>query len=46
MEYDILWELLNLADTQTDFVEADIESRKAQMLDAFIQYLSDNGLLK
>lgn len=41
-----VWELLNLADTQTDFVEADIESRKAQMLDAFIQYLSDNGLLK
>ncbi len=38
-------ELLQLCD-QTDFIEADIEERKEKIIDWFMRFLEDNGLLK
>ena len=40
-----VWELLNFAETQTDFVETDIEKRNTAMFDSFIEYLRANDLL-
>ena len=38
-------ELRSLAQTAEDFTEADIEARTAKIIDAFVDYLGDNGLL-
>ncbi len=38
-------ELRRLAQTMDDFTEADIEKRTTQIIDAFVDYLADNGLL-
>ena len=40
-----VWELLNFAETQTDFVETDIEKRNTAMFDSFIEYLRATDLL-
>ena len=37
-------ELLHLAETQTDFTEADIKSMNSQIIDAFLEFLRKNGL--
>ncbi len=39
-------ELKNLVAKKTDFTEADIEVRTGQIIDAFVDYLGDNGLLR
>ncbi len=39
-------ELLDIAKSKSDFVEADIEARHAAIIEGFIKYLDDNGLLK
>jgi len=39
-------ELLNLANTLDDFVEADIESRKETIINKFVDYLEAYKLLK
>lgn len=39
-------ELINLANTMQDFTESDIEKRNEMIVDGFIQFLGDNGLLK
>ncbi len=39
-------ELKNLVAKKTDFTEADIEARTGQIIDAFVDYLGDNGLLR
>ena len=38
-------ELLDLANTVTDFTEQDIVERKAKIIDTFISFLNDNNLL-
>lgn len=38
-------ELLHLAETHTDFTEADILARNEEIFDAFIEYLRENELL-
>ena len=38
-------ELLNLANTVTDFTEQDIVERKAKIIDTFISFLNENNLL-
>ena len=38
-------ELLDLANTVTDFTERDIVERKAKIIDTFISFLNDNNLL-
>ena len=40
-----VYELANMAETRTDFVEADIESRTKQIFDGFIEYLKSNDLI-
>lgn len=37
-------ELINLANNSSDFTEADIEKRTKDIMDKFIEFLSDNGL--
>ena len=37
-------ELISLAKSKDDFVEADIINRTGNMIDRFMQYISDNGL--
>ena len=37
-------ELLRLAETKTDFTEADIKNRNSQIIDAFLDFLRKNGL--
>ena len=37
-------ELLNLADTKTDFTEADIKIRNEAIISAFLDFLRENGL--
>lgn len=39
-------ELRRLAQTANDFTETDIEVRTGRIIDAFVDYLGDNGLLK
>ncbi len=39
-------ELLDLAQTKTDFTEADIVTRNNEIMDAFIMFLQSNGLIK
>ena len=39
-------ELLVHSDVKTDFVETDIESRNKDIIDGFIKYVKENGLLK
>ncbi|MBO5539824.1 MAG: DUF1524 domain-containing protein [Muribaculaceae bacterium] len=39
-------ELLKLADTMSDFTEADITRRTSEMFDTFINYLRTNNLLE
>lgn len=39
-------ELLCLAKSKADFVEADIINRNSEIIEAFIRYISDNGLTK
>ena len=46
MEGTKVKELRDLAETKSDFTEDDIEARCNKIIDGFIQYLSDNGLLK
>lgn len=41
-----IFELLNLADTHTDFLENDIVVRNTEIIDGFIGYLRLNNLLK
>ena len=36
---------LNLANNNSDFTEIDIESRTQRIMDAFIEFLSQNELL-
>ena len=38
-------ELLNMADTMTDFQEKDIVQRNASIIFAFTEYLKENGLV-
>lgn len=38
-------ELLELAHDKTDFTETDIENRTNEIIDAFVDYLGENGLL-
>ena len=37
-------ELLELADTKTDFTEDDIKNRNTTIIDAFLKYVRGNGL--
>lgn len=37
-------ELLSLANTKDDFIEADIIKRTNDMIERFMQYIADNGL--
>ena len=37
-------ELLELADTKTDFTEDDIKNRNTSIIDAFLEYVRSNGL--
>lgn len=37
-------ELLNLADSKTDFTEADIKNRNQTIIEAFLTFLKNNGL--
>ena len=39
-------ELLELANSKTDFTESDIKERNNKIMDAFIDYLKENGLTK
>ncbi len=39
-------ELRHLSQITRDFTEADIEARTSRIIDAFVDYLGDNGLLK
>ena len=39
-------ELRHLVAEKDDFTEADIEARTGQIIDAFVNYLGDNGLLR
>lgn len=39
-------ELINLANSSSDFTEADIEKRTKDIMDKFIEFLSENGLTK
>ncbi len=39
-------ELKNLVAKKDDFTEADIEERTGRIIDAFVDYLGDNGLLR
>ena len=34
-----------MSKTATDFTEADIINRKADFIDAFVQYVKDNNLI-
>ena len=45
-EGTIIYELLNMASTRTDFEEKDIETRTEAMFDGFIDYLKMNDLIK
>ncbi len=40
-----IYELANMAETRTDFVESDIEARTKQIVDGFIDYLKSNDLI-
>ena len=39
-------ELLDMANTLTDFTEADIKNRKEKIISTFISFLDDNGLIE
>lgn len=39
-------ELLNLAETNTDFTETDIEKREAEIISKFIEFMDKNGLIR
>ena len=39
-------ELMMLSKNYTDFTEKDIEERNRQILDRFISFLNENGLIK
>lgn len=40
-----VYELANMAETRTDFVESDIEARTKQIFDGYIDYLKTNSLI-
>ena len=40
-----VYELVNMAETRTDFVESDIEARTKEMFDRFIEYLKTYDLI-
>ena len=40
-----VFELANMAETRTDFVESDIEARTKQIFDGFIDFLRSNDLI-
>lgn len=42
----IIAELVNLANSNSDFTEQDIENRNGKIIDGFILFLKDNDLLK
>ena len=39
-------ELLDLAETNTDFTEVDIEKREAEIISKFIEFMDKNGLIR